>query len=122
MERNATSFSSSAGRSLAAPASDREAGAAGSSGWHSHDDGAPDRLTIRVASTGDRSPALESGAVLRGEQQPAGQTRLEQQLLTAFRAELVAVWAVASPPNDSITATAAGAIKVNLKWFVRRVI
>ena len=51
-----------------------------------------------------------------------GQTRLEQQLLTAFRAELVVVRAVASAPNDSIPTTAPRAIMANRRSFALRVI
>jgi hypothetical protein len=50
------------------------------------------------------------------------QTRLEQQLLAALRAELVVVRAVASLPIDKIATTAAIAIKANRKSFARRVI
>ena len=120
--RNVISLSSSADRPPADPDSGREAGAAGSSGWHSHDEGGPVSPAASRASTGDRSPAAEFAASARGAQQPAGQTRLEQQLLTAFRAAFVAVWAVASRPNDSIATTAASAIKTSRKLFERRVI
>src|SRR5262249_38131897 len=122
MGRNATSLTSSAGRPLTGPDFGREAGDAGSSSWHSHDEGGHVRPAVPATSLMNRSLVRDSGPAARGAQQPAGQTRLEQQLLTAFRARLVAVWAAASRPNDKLTTTAANAIKANRKSKSRRVI
>jgi hypothetical protein len=117
MGKDAISYGSSAERPTG-PYPGREAGAAGSSS-HSHDEGELVMPALWVAIKGNRSRPLESGAVLRLEQQPAGQTRPEQQLLTAFPAVLRAVCAVASLANDKIATTAASAIKVNRKSFER---
>jgi hypothetical protein len=117
MEREATSLTCSAGRLPAGGDSCREAGDAGSSVLHTHEEYGQIDPDVRELSALPLVPA--GAAISRFSQQPAGQTRVVQQVRTAFRAVLVVLCAVATRPNDRIPTTAARAIRAIRRSFER---
>jgi hypothetical protein len=95
----------------------REAGEAGSLGPHSQEESV--LVTPAARETFATHPPFipERNGVPPRMQHPGGQTRLAQQLRTAWRLAALAVSALASPETDTIPAVATKAIKASRKSF-----
>ena len=89
----------------------REAGAAGSPGRHSQEEPESVKPTVRENRATGCSVDPDRDGARPGTQQPIGQTRLAQQLLTTSRVTELALSAPASLANDSIPTIAANAIR-----------